>query len=431
MVTAVARSREGLTNRLKLEIIGFGVIGLILFVAGMVWLISTGFETKLSAVPVAFGGIGIGFSIFGLVAVSKALKGWEPGQQVARVDNNGLDFAGLGNIPWDNLGFVISVGEHKDELSVGFGVAAAGHGQQAKLHSPIAKMFKQPAKHKIGSTYLVMLVENAPQGFGENFELGTVKPMAGEQNMYQVIISPNVFLDKANYEGLLASIKQNVEARRNVYAHYYNAVAAVLYIAGWAQYRVAGVHARGNTLVPGTVALYDWFNSLSDAQILDTLQRHQAITSQPGFLEAREQAITNITKEIAQRTGRDAYSDKLYSAGWALVELDRLLKQNPKAKLAEYQNASSVIEFAVFPYLAQQYGVNVDTQTQQLLLDPLFQAGFPGVQAQAPQQPSWNSQPVAPQQPQAPQASASPLPSRPPLVMPPRPQMPQRPNFPN
>lgn len=64
-------------------------------------------------------------------------------------------------------------------------------------------------------------------GFGENFELGTVKPMAGEQNMYQVIISPNVFLDKANYDGLLASIKQNVESRRNVYAHYYNAVAAV------------------------------------------------------------------------------------------------------------------------------------------------------------------------------------------------------------
>lgn len=419
MFTAVGRDRKTSTKKLWIEIIVLGVVGAFLLVAGLIWLIGTGFEYKITAVPIAFGGVGVGFAIFGLIALQGVKKGWEEGQQVVSVNQQNINLGGL-QFPWANTVYVSSFGEYKDHLSVGFGAAAYGKGQQAKVHMPVRKLMKVKLKHRLASTYLIFALENVPDNFGEGWELGTiVRPDPKQPNKVLVVVSPDLFLDREANGNLLNTIKHIALQNRTLYTHYTFGNAFALVLAVWYSYVARGMQTTGNYITDGTISFYNWFSQLNDDNIIDLGKRLEAATEAPGYAEARDKEFQALVTNIGAALGREEFPDQLYTSALTMTIADRILSRDPKAVDAT-NSAAKAIEMLVAPFVAYGNGIPVSANAQQLILGPFAQVGFVYPNNNLPQQP----QQVVTQPQVAPQPRSNGVPQ-----LPNRPTLPARPTL--
>lgn len=420
MFTAIGRNRKVSAKKLWTEITVFGLVGVILFVAGLIWLIGTRFEYKITAVPIALGGVGVGFAIFGLIALQGVKKGWEEGKQVIAINQQNIDLGGL-QFPWNNTVYVSSFGEYKDYLSVGFGLAAYGKGQQAKVHNPVRKLMKVKLKHRLASTYLIFALENVADNFGEGWELGTiVRPDPQQPNKVLVVVSPDLFLDRESNNNLLETIKHIALQNRTLYTHYTSGNAFALVLATWYSYVTRGMQTTGNYITDGTISFYNWFSQLNDDQIIDLGNRLEAATEAPGYVEAREGEFQTLVSNIGTALGREEFPDQLYTSAFTMTIADRILSRDPKAVNAT-NSAAQAIEMLVAPFVAYGNNVPVSLNAQKLILGPFAQVGFIYPNNTVPSQSVQTQQPpVSPPSNNVPQ-----LPNRPTL-----PTLPARPTLP-
>lgn len=413
MFTAVARNHDSL-KKLKAEIAIFGGAGLLFLFLGLALPTLTDYTGRLLALPYAFSAVGIGFSIFGIIGLKGLHKGWKPGEQVTKIDGNGVEFDGLGLIPWSNIYGAHNVGTFpkNGQASVNFGLAGLGHGKQAQIHAPMRKLVKMPVKNRLSSTYFLIVVKDTPDNFGEGWELGFVRPMPGDPGLKIVGLSLDLFLDEKNYHDFLAAFKHFAVENGTLFTEYAFSAAGVYAVASGLGYRQAGVVVNDETLQPGTINFYRWFNGLSEKQLNDLISHLANTVAQPGFVEASAQAITDLNMKASQISGNELYPDLYYSTAMGLVVVDRIITNDKQAtKVAN--DVGNLVSAVSTVFIAEKYNVPVSPEQNQLLMEPYIQAGFRNTSTQVQQAPPVQQQPVfnqpaASEQPVTPQPTVNP-----------------------